>query len=867
MRLIKIFPGQRFYRQFLLAAGLFSIGAGMLLVASASQTTVVVADRALSGYWRTTYDILVRPKGARAPIEEKYGLVEANHLSGSRGGITFEQYESIKAIPGVEIAAPIAMLGYLEGVAPTEGMRIPPRPGVYRFDEMTTLDDGARAYAVPGFPERRYYSFDLNPGELTPDDFKSALEIENLYVVSPGDIPGDVINGLVVFPFLIAGIDPAQEAALMRLDRTIVKGRYLRGDESLKSPYRVESLNPEANPDPKLEGAIDLPILINSTNYVNVTDHTELKRVILPPEVSTVENILARGGIDYLDSLPTETLSVAQADNRRLYPQMIESLNSQEIMLAGLGTSSNPSPLAYQESATPFPYQGLVLAIEEPRLSQDGWPQYRVSEAVEFNVFFWWDIKGVFNIEGLPKPADVSRVPLETYFPPVAILRYDEQGNPVNPPRELRPTLNPAGYIQPPPLLLTTLEAARALRGDASISAIRVRVALEGCPPEQPETCTLTDAAQRKIEAIAIEIAKQTGLDVDIMVGSSPTRVLVHVPGIGYVEEQWIQKGVNLVYKQGIQTGNWLLLGTLLIAGALFTLDMAWAEVVSRRRVIALQKALGWRSRTVFRQIVGQVMIIGAIATMAGILIALVLIRWLKWESVPLNLLIGLPLIVMGLCGIGSLVPAWSASRVPPIIELQRGGVRYQHKRTNAVSSLWRYAWNELKRRTVRSILTGLGSALSAALLTLLLGVTLQQRGMLGGTLLGEFILVNVEGYHYAIVAIGLGLAFLSTFNGLLGSILERRREIGVLKAIGWRTASIARLFIAQGLLLGMVGGSFGTLAGSLAFLYFYKSASPDLALVILLGMSLPGLVGALAALYPARLAAKIPPAEAVRYE
>jgi len=351
------------------------------------------------------------------------------------------------------------------------------------------------------------------------------------------------------------------------------------------------------------------------------------------------------------------------------------------------------------------------------------------------------------------------------------------------------------------------------------------------------------------------------------MVGSSPTRVLAKVPGVGYVEEQWIQKGVNLVYKQGVQSGNWLLLGTLLLAGGLFTLDLIWAEALARRRIIALQKALGWYSRTVFTQILGQIMGIGLIATTLGTLIALALIRLLGWESVPLNLLITLPLIVMGLCGIGSLVPAWSASRVPPIAEIQRGGVRYRRRAAGTISGLWSYAWNELKRRTVRSILTGLGSALSAALLTLLLGVTLQQRGMLGGTLLGEFILVNVEGYHYAIVAIGLGLAFLSTFNGLLGSILERRREIGVLKAIGWRTASIARLFIAQGLLLGMVGGSFGALAGSLAFLYFYKSASPGLALVILLGMSLPGLVGALAALYPARLAARVPPAEAVRYE
>lgn len=527
-----------------------------------------------------------------------------------------------------------------------------------------------------------------------------------------------------------------------------------------------------------------------------------------------------------------------------------------------------PSALIYEETNPPTNYNGLTLTLQlaEP-YNKSGQPQYRKEESRGFSVTGVWKTKGIFSIQSIPGSTDVNRVPLETYFPPTAILRYDEQDHLVNPPLELYPTLNPTGYIQPPPMFLTTLEAARALRGESAISAIRVRVALDHCPPAQPETCTLTDADQRKIEAIAIEIAKQTGLDVDIMVGSSPTRVLVHVPGIGYVEEQWIHKGVNLTYKWGIQTGNWLLLGILLLVGSLFTFDMAWAEVLSRRRVIALQKALGWRSRTVFTQIVGQVILIGVIAVITGTLIATVLIRLLGWESIPLNLLIALPVIVIVLCAVGSLLPAWSASRVPPVAELQRGGMQYSHRHTAIVSALWSYGWSEIRRRRVRSVLTGMGSALSASLLTLLLGVTLQQRGMLGGTLLGEFILVNIEGYHYAIVAIGLGLAFLSTFNGLLGSILERRREIGVLKAIGWRTVSVARLFILQGTLLGVIGGCVGAFLGVLAFLYFYQSASTGLAAAFALGIGAPALVGALAALYPARLAAQVPPAEAVRYE
>ena len=51
------------------------------------------------------------------------------------------------------------------------------------------------------------------------------------------------------------------------------------------------------------------------------------------------------------------------------------------------------------------------------------------------------------------------------------------------------------------------------------------------------------------------------------------------------------------------------------------------------------------------------------------------------------------------------------------------------------------------------------------------------------------------------------------------------------------------------------------------SYLYIFTNpSSSGLGIAILLGISMPGLVGALAAIYPARLAAMVRPAEAVRY-
>jgi predicted lysophospholipase L1 biosynthesis ABC-type transport system permease subunit len=410
---------------------------------------------------------------------------------------------------------------------------------------------------------------------------------------------------------------------------------------------------------------------------------------------------------------------------------------------------------------------------------------------------------------------------------------------------------------------------AKSLRGDLAISAIRVRVALEGCPGDYL-TCPLTAQNQRKIETIAGEIARRTGLDVDIMVGSSPAPVLVHIPEIGYVEEQWIQKNVSSSYEVKVQTGHLLLLGTLLGIGGVFALDLSWADVVSRRKTIALQKALGWRSSTVFRQVLGQILLVGALAAGLGTLLAVGLSFVLNWERPSLSLSIGLPLLIVALAGIGGLYPAWLAARLPPVIGLRRGNAGITAKLPSfhlPPSSFIVLAWQGLSRRWSRTFLGAMTATLSAALLVLMLSVTVDRQGAMNGTLLGEFILVHIEGYHYAIVGIGFGLAALSLANSLLAGVLERRREIGVLKAVGWRTGEVARLFLYEGALIGGLGGMVGAVVGVAVFVGLYETVTPNLIWIGLAGAGLPVIVGLLAALYPARIAANIPPAEAVRYE
>ncbi len=146
-------------------------------------------------------------------------------------------------------------------------------------------------------------------------------------------------------------------------------------------------------------------------------------------------------------------------------------------------------------------------------------------------------------------------------------------------------------------------------------------------------------------------------------------------------------------------------------------------------------------------------------------------------------------------------------------------------------------------------------------------------------TLSGEFA-ESMPDMEAADAMLG-GISFLAILIGGLGvmntmlmAVLERTREIGVLRALGWRRKSVLGLIMRESLLLGLLGGFLGVpvalmFAYSMKLVEMYSDVldpiwTPDIFIRAVLVAVFLGLVGGL---YPALRATRLEPVEALRYE
>ena len=129
----------------------------------------------------------------------------------------------------------------------------------------------------------------------------------------------------------------------------------------------------------------------------------------------------------------------------------------------------------------------------------------------------------------------------------------------------------------------------------------------------------------------------------------------------------------------------------------------------------------------------------------------------------------------------------------------------------------------------------------------------------------------------YSLEIIAILVAVLGLFNTLVSLILERKREIGILRFVGAFTAQIKRMVMIEAGILGLIGSAMGFVAGvvvSYILIFVINKQSFGWTIqvhfpyLLILGMVLLFWgISLLSGIYPARLAAKLNPKEAVRVE
>ena len=134
----------------------------------------------------------------------------------------------------------------------------------------------------------------------------------------------------------------------------------------------------------------------------------------------------------------------------------------------------------------------------------------------------------------------------------------------------------------------------------------------------------------------------------------------------------------------------------------------------------------------------------------------------------------------------------------------------------------------------------------------------------------------TISAFLAGIAGISLLVGGVGVMNTMFTSVLERTKEIGVMKAVGAKNSHIMTIFLIESGLMGLVGGIVGTLLGlglsaiASAFIGRFFGvemavvANPSLIAVTLLGSFF---LGGFAGLWPAWRAAKLPVVDALRYE
>jgi putative ABC transport system permease protein len=876
-----------------LLAGLLLATTAFTVLTAASRTAQLRTVGTVSSHFVPAYEILVRPSGARTGLEEQTGTVQPNFLAGIYGGITMAQYHEIASLPGVSVAAPIAMVGYaLIGASvsftiPAADYRGPGRH-LYRYQTTWVSDDGTSRVAQPAFytyvtPDQLQYnqfSGDIeelvpghgaetvcpnSSGSLSASPFgianQTGLECWSKVNEVPGPhppAPAYLVTWAV--PVLIAAIDPAAEAKLDGLNDAVVSGHYL----------------PEHAATPTHDGEAGFPVLASSASGIDEYAITTLQKLGTPntPPDMTVPWRTREA------SAPGQTLVTERTTAQQAYRQMLGYIASSAGAVGDrlpIDTYWSVGPVSYRRTATGklVPLQvhnplSTWRAIGVGNVSMDDEDNaYRqVSEHTnatgDAGIVAAPQVVGTFDPARIRSFSPLSEVPLGGYQPITAAPATPASRRALHG-ADLLPNQNLGGYVTQPVNLITSLSALPALQNSVQyggdlhasdpISVIRVRVA--GVTGPNP-------VSLERIREVAQQIAVRTHLDVDIVAGSSPAPTTIDLPAGKFgqpaltLTEFWVKKGVAVAILSAVDKNSVVLFILILVVCVLFVANSATAAIRGRRRELGVLACLGWTRPRLFTAVLGELAAIGLAAGVLGAAAALPLSAGLGLSASPARAALAVP-VATAVALIAGLIPAWLAARADPVASVRPAVLAVRRGRQpGGVTGL---AATNVLRTPGRALVGAVSLAVGITALTMVAALSLAFRGVVVGSLLGDAVAVQVRGVDYVAVAATVVLGVLAVADVVFLNITERSAELAAIRAFGWRESTLSRLVVTEGVIIGLAGSLAGAAIGLGAAAAFAGQAPGPLYLVAAAAVVLGVLVTAAAALLPTQALRHLPAA------
>ncbi len=284
----------------LAGSGFFLAACTLILLTATTQGTVIRANQIISQNWRPTYDLEVLPAQAQIPQGKS---IPADFVAGNGGGISMQQYQQIQQLAGVEVAAPVAYLGYVQIPSPEMGFAPDRLPnGYYQVEWTLTASNGKQTFV------ERHESFVYDVSEACPDS-TTPVQMDVLakaHILQPisncgfnGGSAQQTFQSIDTGPFLLTAIDPAAENQLVHLDQHITNGRMFTSQDTLQKDQNAIGTQ-----------SYQVPLLLQRQLQGSTNLHVTFKRLNTQPV--DPQQVLNRGGASYLLHLPHQQTLFSQ---------------------------------------------------------------------------------------------------------------------------------------------------------------------------------------------------------------------------------------------------------------------------------------------------------------------------------------------------------------------------------------------------------------------------------------------------------------------------------------------------------------------------------------------------------------------------